>query len=64
VRATGADALVSANPGCTMQIRAAAERAGWSIATYHIAEVLDASVRGARLGDGLGQWRTASGAPG
>ena len=54
VRATGAGALVTANPGCTMQIRAAAERGGWSIAAYHIAEVLDASVRGAQLGDSQG----------
>jgi len=50
VRATGAGALVTANPGCTMQIRAAAERGGWSIAAYHIAEVLDASVRGPSSG--------------
>ncbi len=55
VRATGAEALVTANPGCTMQIRAAAERGGWSIDAYHIAEVLDASVRGAQLGDEPGE---------
>jgi glycolate oxidase iron-sulfur subunit len=54
VRATGAQALVTANPGCTMQIRAAAGRGGWSIDAYHIAEVLDASVRGAQLGDAPG----------
>ncbi|MGA3218860.1 MAG: heterodisulfide reductase-related iron-sulfur binding cluster [Acidimicrobiales bacterium] len=51
VRATGAKVLVTANPGCTMQIQAAAQRRGWSIAAFHLAEVLDASVRGARLGD-------------
>ena len=51
MRATVAQALVTANPGCMMQIRAVAERSGWSIATFHLAEVLDASIRGARLGD-------------
>ncbi len=38
-----------------MQIRAAAERSGWSMATFHLAEVLDASLRGAGLGD-LPSW--------
>ena len=50
LRATGAEVLVTTNPGCTMQIRAAAERGGWSIAAFHLAEVLDASIRGAGLG--------------
>jgi glycolate oxidase iron-sulfur subunit len=45
VLATGAEALVTANPGCLMQIRTAAERSGRSIAVFHIAEVLDASLR-------------------
>jgi glycolate oxidase iron-sulfur subunit len=47
VRATGADLLVSANPGCTMQIAAAARRAGHGEPRVaHTAEVLDAALRG------------------
>jgi glycolate oxidase iron-sulfur subunit len=49
VRATGADLLVSANPGCTMQIAAAMRRAGGKpIPVAHTAQVLDASLRGLR----------------
>jgi glycolate oxidase iron-sulfur subunit len=47
VLATGADLLVSANPGCTMQIAAATRRAGkGEIRVAHTVEVLDASLRG------------------
>ncbi|GAA4582106.1 heterodisulfide reductase-related iron-sulfur binding cluster [Planotetraspora phitsanulokensis] len=47
VLATGADLLVSANPGCTMQIAAATRRAGkGELRVAHTAEVLDASLRG------------------
>ncbi|WP_327086454.1 heterodisulfide reductase-related iron-sulfur binding cluster [Nonomuraea sp. NBC_01738] len=49
VASTGAELLVSANPGCTMQIAAAMTRAGDSIRVAHTAEVLDASLRGVRL---------------
>ncbi|MGW7479964.1 (Fe-S)-binding protein [Nonomuraea muscovyensis] len=49
VAATGAEVLVSANPGCTMQIAAAMRRAGGSIRVAHTAEVLDASLRGVSL---------------
>ncbi|HEX4814008.1 MAG TPA: heterodisulfide reductase-related iron-sulfur binding cluster [Nonomuraea sp.] len=48
VRTTGAELLVSANPGCTMQIAAAMRRAGADIRVAHTAEVLDASLRGVR----------------
>ncbi|GAA4046253.1 (Fe-S)-binding protein [Nonomuraea soli] len=41
-----ADLLVSANPGCTMQIAAAMRRRGSAIRVAHTAEVLDASLRG------------------
>ncbi|NUT42274.1 MAG: 4Fe-4S dicluster domain-containing protein [Thermoactinospora sp.] len=44
-----ADLLVSANPGCTMQIAAAMRRRGSSIRVAHTAEVLDASLRGVPL---------------
>ncbi len=46
VLATGAEVLVTANPGCLMQIRAAAARLGSELATAHLAEVIDASIGG------------------
>src|SRR5215831_7968893 len=47
VRATGASLVVSANPGCSLQIAAAlADTAGAAPAVTHIAQVLDASIRG------------------
>jgi glycolate oxidase iron-sulfur subunit len=48
VLAAGASLLVSANPGCTLQISAALAEGGKSVATAHTAEVLDASIRGLR----------------
>ena len=45
VRQTGADLLVSANSGCTMQISAALAERGEQMRVAHIAEVLDASLR-------------------
>src|SRR3954469_12982175 len=48
VLATGADLLVTANPGCLLQIQAAAARAGRVLALAHTVEVLDASIRGVR----------------
>jgi glycolate oxidase iron-sulfur subunit len=46
VLATGATLLVTANPGCLMQVRSALERTGRAIALAHTVEVLDASIRG------------------
>jgi glycolate oxidase iron-sulfur subunit len=46
VRSTGARLLISANPGCSLQIASALEAMGQSIAIAHTAEVLDASIRG------------------
>jgi glycolate oxidase iron-sulfur subunit len=47
VLATGAELLVSANPGCTMQISASIRRSGLpEIRVAHTAEILDASLRG------------------
>jgi glycolate oxidase iron-sulfur subunit len=46
VRETGAELLVAANPGCSMQIATALRRRGEEIAVAHTAEVLDASLRG------------------
>ncbi|WP_433478049.1 (Fe-S)-binding protein [Spirillospora sp. CA-142024] len=46
VDATGAELLVAANPGCSMQIATALRRRGAGIAVAHTAQVLDASLRG------------------
>jgi glycolate oxidase iron-sulfur subunit len=42
----GAPLLISANPGCTLQIAAALADRGQRVAVAHVAEVLDASIRG------------------
>ena len=49
ILSTGAELLVTANPGCLMQITQALERAGRSIPFVHTAVVLDASIRGEPL---------------
>jgi glycolate oxidase iron-sulfur subunit len=46
VTATGASLLVTANPGCLLQVTDALRRAGTTMATAHTIEVLDASLRG------------------
>jgi glycolate oxidase iron-sulfur subunit len=46
VLATGADLLVTANPGCLLQVAAAVARQGAQIGLAHTVEVLDASLRG------------------
>jgi glycolate oxidase iron-sulfur subunit len=50
VAATGAPLLISANPGCSLQIASALAARGQDIAVAHTAEVLDASIRGRPLG--------------
>ena len=45
--ATGAQVLVTANPGCLMQVTSAIERSGHAMGMAHTIEVLDASIRGA-----------------
>ena len=47
---TGAQLLVTANPGCLMQVAASIERSGSRIALAHTVEVLDASIRGLDVG--------------
>jgi len=49
VLATGAPLLISANPGCSLQIASALAERGQDIAVAHTAEVLDASIRGRPL---------------
>jgi glycolate oxidase iron-sulfur subunit len=50
---TGAEVLITANPGCLLQIQAAAQRAGRAIALAHTVQVLDASIRGVPLASAL-----------
>jgi glycolate oxidase iron-sulfur subunit len=54
VLATGAELLISANPGCSLQIASALAGRGQDIAVAHTAEVLDASIRGRPLEVSLG----------
>ena len=63
VLATGAPLVISANPGCSLQISAAMAAAGSQSppAMAHIAEVLDASLRGAPVSELTG--RAAAGDP-
>jgi glycolate oxidase iron-sulfur subunit len=49
VLSTSAEVLVTANPGCLMQIAAGVQRAGGTIRLAHTAQVLDASIRGVHL---------------
>jgi glycolate oxidase iron-sulfur subunit len=46
VAATRADLVVSANPGCSLQIAQSLAAAGAAMPFAHIAQVLDASIRG------------------
>jgi glycolate dehydrogenase iron-sulfur subunit len=46
VLATGAELMVTANPGCLMQVAASVERLGGSLDLAHTVELLDASLRG------------------
>jgi glycolate oxidase iron-sulfur subunit len=49
VLAAGAPLLISANPGCSLQIASALAERGEHVAVAHTAEVLDASIRGLPL---------------
>ena len=50
IRTTGAEAVVSSNPGCLLQIASRLEQAGVRARTYHMVELVDASIRGVSLG--------------
>jgi glycolate oxidase iron-sulfur subunit len=50
VLAAGVPLLISANPGCSLQIASALAERGEHVAVAHTAEVLDASIRGLPLG--------------
>lgn len=47
--ATNADVVVSSNPGCTLQIKAAASKLQNEIKVLHPMEILDISLRGVKL---------------
>ncbi len=49
IRATGAQVVVTANPGCLLQISAALARSGEPLGMVHTVQVLDASIRGVDL---------------
>jgi glycolate oxidase iron-sulfur subunit len=49
--ATGADLLVTANPGCLMQVASAIGRSGHPMVLAHTVELLDVSIRGLRVDD-------------
>jgi glycolate dehydrogenase iron-sulfur subunit len=51
VLAAGPAVLVSANPGCTLQIQMLLRERGHDVRTAHTIEVLDASIRGIALGE-------------
>jgi glycolate oxidase iron-sulfur subunit len=55
VRDTGAALLVSANPGCALQISSALAARGHRMPMAHIAEVIDASIRGIGVEELAGQ---------
>ncbi len=46
---TGAEAVVSSNPGCLLQIASRMEQAGKRTRTFHLVELVDASIRGRAL---------------
>ena len=46
ILAAGPEVLVSANPGCTLQIETLLRERGESIRTAHVIELIDASIRG------------------
>jgi glycolate oxidase iron-sulfur subunit len=52
VAATGAPVVVTANPGCLLQLQAGAARRGLAVQVRHIADVLDEAYR---VGPGAGQ---------
>jgi len=51
IDAVSPDVIATANPGCTLQMRAASARLGRSRPIHHPIEILDASIRGVDLKD-------------
>lgn len=49
---TGAQAVISANPGCLLQLKSGLRRRGLNaMPAFHIVELLDASIRGLSAAD-------------
>jgi glycolate oxidase iron-sulfur subunit len=48
VNATRAERIVTANPGCMLQLRAGVERKGQGQRVFHVVEMLDEAYRGAK----------------
>jgi glycolate oxidase iron-sulfur subunit len=46
INATGADRIVTANPGCMLQLRAGVQRHGRGQRVSHVVEVLDEAYSG------------------
>jgi glycolate oxidase iron-sulfur subunit len=63
VLATGAELLVTANPGCLMQVAAALRRRGATVGLAHTVEVLDASISGRAVPALISGWSTADPRP-
>ena len=49
VLATGADTVISSNPGCLLQLQSTLAREGRPLRTMHLVELVDASIRGTRI---------------
>ena len=49
ILATGAEAVVSSNPGCLLQIGSGVRQADRDLPTFHLVELVDASIRGEGL---------------
>ena len=50
-RSTNAEAIVTANPGCMLQLRAGAEIHGTDQKVFHVVELLDQSIAAAASGN-------------
>ena len=50
VLATGADAVVSSNPGCLLQLQNGLAQAGHPLPARHLVELVDASIAGKEVG--------------
>jgi glycolate oxidase iron-sulfur subunit len=53
--ATGAEMVLTANPGCVLQISASLKRAGRNLPVRHMVELLDASIRGVSMPEVMGR---------
>ncbi|GBD10236.1 Lactate utilization protein A [Candidatus Thermoflexus japonica] len=56
IAATEASVVVTANPGCMLQLEWGARRSGSAIQVRHLSEVLDAALSASEEGEGRGGW--------